>query len=344
MGGRALRTWLVSRRSVSFVTRLVKECKRSSRNGDIQTCPRVRERKENIVFRILIFVVVAFPGSATTFAANDGPENAAVDALIEHLTNEGLAIAGQQIKLNPVWLKDGISGEEQSRITDKIAGRRKKQFYRDSISATFESDIESIKVDGRRAGYAVDFAFIVYASLDDVLEKGADDKSGIDSLANESEMKVTELAPDTTQPKEESAESENTRLVHGQFTLLEKVLISSVVRTSMKRTEESITVAWEQDRAFDDAGEISNSWRFTDAPDPNKLAAYNGFAGYAKVTKLKARDGALLVEYHYAFAEPKEWSEERISLRAKLSIVLQESVRKARRQIRNMKKQAAAEH
>ncbi len=286
------------------------------------------------MFRIPIFVLIAFMVSGTTRAADDVTADASVDALIARLTNEGLLVADQKVKLTPMWLQDGVSGEKQLKITDKIAGRRKKQFYRDSISATFDSDIESIKVDGRRAGYSVDFAFIVYASLDDVLKKGANEESGIDSLANESEMKVTELAPDES--TEESNESENTRLVLGQFTLLEKVLISSVVRTSMKRTEESITVVWEQDRKFDTPGDVSNSWSFTEAVDADTTAVYNGFAGYAKVTKLKALEGALLVEYHYAFAEPKEWSEQKISLRAKLSIVLQESVRKSRRHIKKM--------
>ena len=287
------------------------------------------------MFRIQIFLVSVFMASYAAIAeeVHDGH---AVDKLVERLTDEGLSIAEQTVTLKPMWLSDGISAEDQADITDKIAGRRKRQFYRDSISATFESDIESIKIGDRRAGYVVDFAFVVYASLDDVLEKNGDDKSGIDSLANESEMKVTELEPPTDESTDNSDETENTRLVHGQFTLLEKVLISSVVRTSMKKTEESITVVWEQDRAFDKPGDVSNSWRFTEAADATMSAVYNGFAGYAKVTKLKARDGALLVEYHYAFAEPKEWSEHKISLRAKLSIVLQESVRKSRRHIKKL--------
>lgn len=284
-----------------------------------------------------------------TTSADDGDRD--VEELVERLTTDGVTIANQPIKLRPMWLADGIDAGEQAKITDKIAGRRKKQFYRDSISATFESDIESIKDGERRAGYVVDFAFIVYASLDDLLKKNDDDQSGINSLANESEMTVTELTPKPGDAEGagdagdaegagdadgDSDKAENSRLVHGEFTLLEKVFISSVVGSSMKKTEESFTVAWEQDRSFDEPGEVSNSWKFVDATIANEPAVYNGFAGYAKVTKLKAPKGALLVEYHYAFAEPKEWSEQKISLRAKLSMVLQESVRKSRRHIKKM--------
>ena len=276
-----------------------------------------------------------------------------VDLCVQHLTNVGLSIAGQNVKLSPAWLADGMDAAKQQAVTDKLAGRRKRQFYNDSIAATVESDIRSIKVDKRRAGYIVDFAFIVYADLDHLMpSENQPSNGGLQALAKESDMKVTELTPSLLKSagitlsglgKEKPNDADgDSRSVHGTFSLLDKVFISSVVQSAIKQTDESITVAWEQDTRFHETPVYSNRWKFIDNDDDGGVHVYNGFAGYAKVTKLKAKDGALLVEYHYAFAEPKEWSEERISLRAKLSIVLQESVRKARRQIKKLKEQAAA--
>ncbi|MCA9218172.1 MAG: hypothetical protein KDB27_34120, partial [Planctomycetales bacterium] len=281
--------------------------------------------------RIGIVCLAASCVFATASFAGDS-----VDDVVQRLSSDGLTIGDQKVKLTPFWLPDGMSADEQTAVTDKLAGRRKKQFYGDSISATVESDIRSIKAGDQRIGYSVDFAFIVYATLDDLLaERQGEADDGLRALANESQMKVEELSAQALAKarikdvllEEPNGTGENVvdmaRLIHGTFILLEKVEISSVVRSVSKHSDESIAVAWEQDRRFHETPVISNKWKFTDNVAGENSSTYNGFAGYAKVTKLKANDGALLVEYHYAFAEPKEWAEERISLRAKLSIVLQ---------------------
>ena len=297
--------------------------------------------------RAYVFCIVVALSAPVRLLAGD-----AAGDMITRLTTDGVTIAGRQVKLTPLWIVDGATASDQSAVVDKLAGRRKKPFYNDSINATVESNIKSIKDGNRRAGYVVDFGFIVYASLDDLLPNGDEEKAGLGALAGESDMKIQEVTPEllatagitNVELKDGSSETgidpERPRLIHGQFTLLDQVHISTVVRSAIRKSDESITVAWEQDDRFTQAPQISsaisNTWRFTNSDETTPGNAYNGFAGYAKVTKLKAREGALLVEYHYAFAEPKEWSKRRISLRAKLSIVLQESVRKSRRHIKKM--------
>jgi hypothetical protein len=177
----------------------------------------------------------------------------------------------------------------------------------------------------------------VYGSLES-LTKNNEEQSSLSAFANESDMQIHEVTAEllTTAGVDGIELEDAPRLVHAEFTLLDKVFISAVVRTSVKQTDESITVAWELDDRFREKKGIANYWKFVESKADAAPNDYTGFAGYAKVTKLKAKAGALLVEYHYAFAEPMEWSENKISLRAKLSIVLQEGIRKSRRQIHKM--------
>lgn len=257
-------------------------------------------------------------------------------SLVNRLTNEGIEIAGQQIKLSPIWLADGLTADEQSEVTNRIAGRLRERFYRDTIAAPFEANISSIKEGNRRVGYVVDFGFVVYGSLEELTDKN--NESLRSTFANESDMKIEEVTGELLRSVGITGiEVSNTpRLIHAEFTLLDKVFVSAVIRTFMEKSDESVTVAWELDDRFSENEGIANYWKFTEANETANTSAYTGFAGHAKVTKLKEKTGALFVEYHYAFAEPTEWSEKKVSLRAKLSVVLQEAIRKSRRQIHKM--------
>ena len=63
---------------------------------------------------------------------------------------------------------------------------------------------------------------------------------------------------------------------------------------------------------------------------------YNGFAGYVKVTQLTVPDlkGALFVELHTAFAEPKDWFGGQNVIGSKMPIKAKENVESFRRALR----------
>ena len=67
---------------------------------------------------------------------------------------------------------------------------------------------------------------------------------------------------------------------------------------------------------------------------------YAGGGGYAKISRLEAYPGALLVEVHAAFLEPKEWFQGAPILRSKIALVAQDRIRKLRRDLAKRPRQA----
>jgi hypothetical protein len=90
------------------------------------------------------------------------------------------------------------------------------------------------------------------------------------------------------------------------------------------------------DRRFANDPDFPNRWRPVTRDDNGKrqLGApqpYFGFGGYAKATRLVEPAGAILIEYHAAFAEPQDWFGGTNLLRSKLPILAQMIVRQLRR-------------
>ncbi len=68
-------------------------------------------------------------------------------------------------------------------------------------------------------------------------------------------------------------------------------------------------------------------------PQVGQPQPYSGAGFYAKVTRLKEPEGALFVEYHQVFQEPKAWFGGANLLRSKLPLLAQDSVRDFRRKV-----------
>ena len=54
---------------------------------------------------------------------------------------------------------------------------------------------------------------------------------------------------------------------------------------------------------------------------------------YAKISRLKEPEGALLVEFHAAFSEPEAWFQGAPILRSKFAPIAQDQIRKLRREL-----------
>jgi len=128
------------------------------------------------------------------------------------------------------------------------------------------------------------------------------------------------------------------------FTLLDKVRLQATTESTRSRTAESNIAASFLDPRFASDPEYPNQWRPVTRDDDGRRhlgspQPYSGFGGYAKATRLVEPAGAVLIEYHAAFAEPQDWFGGTNLLRSKLPILAQIIVRQLRR---GMEKQRPA--
>ncbi len=102
------------------------------------------------------------------------------------------------------------------------------------------------------------------------------------------------------------------------------------------RTKESLVVASRTAPAFDKAGPDANGWRPVGSGQGTAGGAPRPYAGgisYTKISRLAFQPGALLVEMHGAFVEPREWFQGAPILRSKFSVIAQDQIRRLRREL-----------
>ncbi|MGA2257012.1 MAG: hypothetical protein ABSG53_20355, partial [Thermoguttaceae bacterium] len=134
--------------------------------------------------------------------------------------------------------------------------------------------------------------------------------------------------------------TEDPRYVAAETTLMERVRVSATTRSTKTRTAESLVVASILDPHFAGDPEFPNRWRsiLRDDAGSRQLGAphsYGGLGSYVKATRLVEPRGAILVEYHVAYAEPQAWFNGANLLQSKLPILAQTVVRKLRRSLAN---------
>jgi hypothetical protein len=131
-----------------------------------------------------------------------------------------------------------------------------------------------------------------------------------------------------------------------ECSLLDKVEAKMTNRSLGTRSDGSLVVATKTVLDLPDNGRSRNVWRSVERR-AGKLVygpwqPYTGVVGYAKVTRLDFHPGALFVEIHGAFSEPKGWFNGRGILKAKISIVTEKEIRDLRREVARIRERAAA--
>ncbi len=264
--------------------------------------------------------------------------------ILRKLLSVGVPIAeGETPKLPQQTLADGMTAASQRERIEAIAEGRNSwdDLTRRSVVAPFilkiaEEDSEQMKL-GRR----VDLWFVAYGSLDtlanddflkDQFKSASDDAENASSarLLGDEDLKKRGLA--------DSSAAGDPRYLAAESTLLEKVRVSATTRSIKTRTSDSLIVASILDASFAADPEFPNRWQSVSRDDGGNRRlgpphAYKGLGSYVKATRLVEPRGALLIEYHIVYAEPKEWFGGANLLRSKLPIIAQTVVRKLRRSL-----------
>jgi hypothetical protein len=279
-----------------------------------------------------VFLVAAF-GAERDFS--DHSDN----AVFQDVVSEGLAFGGVSIKLPDPTFTDDQSSDDQREALTSLAGsaRRAAEMLRDSVTAPHLLRLHDKPAEGGtlRSG---DAYFVVHADLDRLDPDeifGRPSKAAVEAGNMRFEAHV--LSADELKSGPVDSSQAHEWFVHTKGRLLDRIVVESTARIMSSRSNEFVVIASRTDHRFDKDDRWPNRWitvkQKGNADVPGPSHPFAGGIGYTKITRLKSVPTALLVESHFAFAEPGEWFDGAPILRSKLGLITEDQVRRLRREI-----------
>ena len=201
----------------------------------------------------------------------------------------------------------GLAPEQQQKALRAAAGKHPlDRFTRRSVVAPFSFEITSIDdSQGRRLGQRVDFCFVAYGTLDEIIEHdlfgelaGANDP-GEGETAHAAARSLT---PDELQARNLSVEKTADRqesYVTIDIPILNRVQLRGVGHALCEKRSDAVVAGIVLDDRFRDDRELPNTWSpiVRDSSGRQSLgppAAYSGLGGYMRVTVLVEPVGAVV--------------------------------------------------
>ncbi len=263
--------------------------------------------------------------------------------LYARLLNQGIAMAGgEQRKLPPPSMPDGLNAAEQRKVIEQIAGQdySVENLIRKSIVTPYILRInEPPATNPKLPPKTVDVWFIAHGNLDDAANKDFLDRLR-EERREEGDYQALE-GPVLAKRNIAIPPDRKDREAYGyaELPILEKVQLRAASHSIWSRTKESIVLASLVDPRFTEDRQFPNQWQPLVRNGSGKLVPggqvhpYQGSGYYLKITRLNEPKGALFVETHIAFVEPVGWFRGANLLRSKLPPIVQSQVRSIRREL-----------
>ena len=292
---------------------------------------------------VLFFCSFAAPGADPAEQAN---------AVLTELVEAGITMPdGTAVRLPPPSMPDGLDAKQQRAAIGKLPGIRHTvdELLRKSAVAPFELRVKAANPKAEAVAWQVDVWFVAYGTLEQVSQEdflkrwsdlggSSDDEEG--GVSRAGKLSDEEIAD--RKLFDGSGEHKDEYFLYSTFELFNKVQLSATRRAMISRSDDSLLVAAMVDPRFAGDETYPNEWRPMTRDDLGKISVgkpqpYEHAGFYAKVTQLKEPAGALFIEYHQVFNEPKAWFKGVNLLRSKIPIAAQDSVRDFRRKVMNPK-------
>lgn len=267
--------------------------------------------------------------------------------LFEQLRSEGVAVTAEtKTPLPAPQMADGLDAAGQRAVLEKVVGKRftVRDFTAKVGTAPQVHALHKIAVTGSDAPRAlgIDVVFIAYGSLETVASR--DFLEDLHKKSRDREVHI--LSKEELEKRKLTAKSSNEReerYSHGVFIVLERVELHASLHTVVSRQADSLVAATLIDPRFAADSDFPNQWRkiTVDEEGQRKLGPeqpYSGAGGYMKITRLHEPEGALFVEYHLVYTEPKGWFSGADPLTTKLPAIIQSEVRSFRQALNRDKK------
>jgi hypothetical protein len=119
--------------------------------------------------------------------------------------------------------------------------------------------------------------------------------------------------------------------------LLDRIHVEATDRITASKSDASWVFASRTEPKFADDKTFPNRWHpialKSGREEAGKSEPYPGGVSYVKISRLETVPGALLVEAHFAFFEPRAWFDGAPILRSKFGVVAQDRIRALRREL-----------
>jgi hypothetical protein len=266
--------------------------------------------------------------------------------LFEELRTTGVAVSPTQKAVLPApSMADGLDANKQQEVLAAVAGTNYTvdELVRPAVVAPFVLKYRDVQPsDPDAPAYGIDLWFVAHGDLDTLA--GRDFLDRWQSGRKDQQVHVL-IAAELAKRKleEHSGEGRQERYGHAVFTVLDRVQVSATLHSVLTRQADSLLAAARADPRFQADAEFPNRWRPISRDDDGKPVLgephpYGGAGAYCKITRLAEPAGALFVEYHQVFTEPKDWFGGANLLRSKVTILAQSEVRAFRRELARGKK------
>jgi hypothetical protein len=270
------------------------------------------------------------------------------NAIYQAVRTVGLEAEGCVAKLSGPLLRDGMRGEEQRTVLLELlqSTRALEDFLRPGVSAPIKFKLHDWPgTTGTIRGF--DFWFVVHASLDEIDAGdfgGPNSKGGnADAAAMHFEGHLLEV--DELKQLGITPSGKMDRFDQIECSLLDKVNARLTNRSLATRSDSSLVVATQTVLTIPAGEPPRNAWRAVDRR-AGKISLgpwrpYAGVIAYTKASRLDFQPGALLVEIHGGFTEPKGWFNGIKLLKSKIPVVGQDKIRDLRRHTAKRRDKAA---
>lgn len=287
---------------------------------------------------------------AAFLMAGHAPEGPGHDqnSVYAEVQTKGLTVGGANLRLPEPTFRDGLSAAEQAAALKAIVGSNQavEGFLRDSVTAPSILKLRDEKAEGAtiRAG---DLYFAIRVDVDavDPAELSRTEDTGPIEAGN-MRFQARVLKATDVQGTPVEAPGKHEGYIHSTGRLLDRIAVDSTAHIASSRSPESILVAMQTDRRFDDSDRWPNAWKTIKRQGTSETEGptqpFAGGIGYVKITKLEGTPHAAIVEAHFAFVEPLGWFDGAPILRSKFGLITQDQVRRLRRELTARAKEGAA--
>ena len=295
---------------------------------------------EHFVIRqpIMPFVCRVFLALGLSFTAATGVRSES-PVLLQQLTTAGVQFPnGKSVVLQQPSLSQSTNAESRQAKLEQIAGGIGWQrFSRNSNVAPIEIDMAYVKDDaGNRIGHLVYVAFVVHTPIERLRDRDLMQATfgSPKEQPDADEYQAEKLTKEKLAKWGVTDADDGTSYSSIGLPLLDRVLVQGVIQTQQTGNKDQVAVSWILDPRFssDASSPPANRWSQV-STEPTEWHAYEGAGGYMHVTRLSDPPGSCFIETRNVIHEPTEWFHGSNLLRSKLPLMIQESVRKFRRQL-----------
>jgi hypothetical protein len=267
-----------------------------------------------------------------------------VNPLMQQLC-QGLVLDDQtKVPLPSPLMADGLNAQAQQKVIEKLVGEAipLPSFVSKAVVAPYVLKVQQVASRPEAPVFGVDVYFIAHGPLEVVAGKHFledwqnTQKDRQVHILTAEELKKRKL----TDPAGPGVES---RYSHAVFSVIDRVQLAATLHTVVTRRADSLVSASQLDPRFNGDPQFANQWRSLSRDEDGRLQlgppqSYAGSGAYLKVTRLAEPGGALFVEYHLLYTEPKGWFGGANPLRSKLHTLTQSEVRSFRTALNKAKK------